>query len=223
MIIRWLFLMLFCFNISLKAEFIQWPWAKVEQSTEQACAVIRNSIKRIEAKYKVSCIGTGLSMPGGPIRLVCLSLQVKGPQPKEYIRRLLISCTHEMIQVAYDNPAIESFLYRPPFGVEQVEIILFVIDRNGRDVCEPHISSAQIMDGKLEYHIYDSSRRLTQIEEIYEEAWQIIQDEDSALDNTKGCSCCGADTPRSQSSVCASPEPIRKSRRGWKRWGQRGF
>ena len=162
-------------------------------------------------------------MPGGPIRLVCLSFQARGSETKEHIRRLLISCAHEMIQAAYDNSAFESFLYSPPFGVEQVEILLFLVDKGWWRLYDPDIRTAHILGGKLQYCIYDVMGRSTDIEETYEEAWQIIQDEDSALDGSEGCSCCRSDTHDWRSSVCASPEPIRKSRRGSKRWGQHRF
>ncbi len=145
--------------------------------------VIDKSIAKIEKKYRINCCGTGLSMPGGPIRSIGFSFQVKGPLSKSEIRRMIVGCANELIDQAHYY-ALDEFLYQPPFGSGQVQINLFLASRTG-EIDHPDIAVAGLVEGVITYKTFDHTetrtRKVEYTNETYEEAVALLKQEADAL------------------------------------------
>ncbi|MDP1835150.1 MAG: hypothetical protein Q8K75_04390 [Chlamydiales bacterium] len=144
--------------------------------------MIKNrGIAAIENRYKIECIGTGASMPGGPIRFITLSFQVRGALSKQNLRRMLVTSAQDILKIANEIPDLDSCLHNPPFGIKSLDILLFVYDVNGRDTYDPDISSARLSDGIVEF-ITDAPNCYLKVQnqytETYEEALKAIEEED---------------------------------------------
>ncbi len=147
-------------------------------------SVIDKSISRIEKKYKMHCCGTGLSMPGGPIRSIGFSFDAHGPVSREEVRKLLVGCAEQLIAQAR-NSCIDQFLFQPPFGIEQVQINLFFKNEKHQKPFHPDIGVATLCMGILRYQTYDPTQKypriVESISETYEEALTILTREGDTL------------------------------------------
>ena len=145
--------------------------------------VMNKSIRNIEKKYRISCCGTGLSMPGGPIRSIGFSFQVKGPLSKSELRRMTVGSANELIDQA-KHYGIDEFLYEPPFGLGQVQINLFIESRSG-EINHPDIAIVGLVEGVITYKTLDHTERHTKkveyTKETYEEAVALLKQEAEAL------------------------------------------
>jgi len=106
-------------------------------------------------------------MPGGPIRSIGFSFDASGPMPKNEIRKIIIGCVDELIAQAR-NSDIDQFLYQPPFGLEQVQINVFLKDKKDR-IYHPDIRVAGILEGILDYNTYDPNEKYPREVEITKE------------------------------------------------------
>ncbi|KAF3362706.1 Uncharacterized protein PHSC3_000693 [Chlamydiales bacterium STE3] len=135
--------------------------------------------KLVREKYHLRPSGSGVAMPGGPIRELCLSFDMEGPVPKKTLRKLLLAISQDLVQLVTANEEIQPFLFEPPFTVKNVQVILYV-NRKGYDVFDPDIAVAEISRGNLSYRTLDpdNDRRFKQfIKETYEEALEAAQED----------------------------------------------
>ena len=72
--------------------------------------VLSRSSKIIQKKHNVMPVGSGVSMPGGPIQKLILSFSSKSLMSKAEIRKILIEATHEMVQLVNSNKEIQQYL-----------------------------------------------------------------------------------------------------------------
>ncbi len=64
-----------------------------------------------------------------------------------------------------------------PFTIENIQIIIYNHDKNGREVYDPEISTAEISQGILSYQTADSNdtfKYKNEFTETYEEALKAI-------------------------------------------------
>ncbi len=146
------------------------------RDTELVNATLTKGAKIIQNKYGLESIGSGASMPGGPIRKLNLSFQVKGPLPKDALRKLLILSARELVTLVTDNQEMQQYLYEPPFTIKNVQLIIFNHDKRNYESCYPNVSVAQISKGEFTYRYTDPDNtfvyKLSEAE-TYEEALQL--------------------------------------------------
>jgi hypothetical protein len=132
----------------------------------------------IQDKYKIIPCGTGVSMPGGPIQKLALCFSTKYPYTKEELRGLLIKSAQALLDQVHENNEIQKFIKKPPFNIKNIQIIIYNSDKNGREVYDPGISTAEISEGTLTYQTVDSNDTFNyqnEFEESYEEALKILE------------------------------------------------
>jgi hypothetical protein len=140
-------------------------------------SVLANTAKIIKDKYNLKPCGAGAAMPGGPIQELVLCCDTKYPNSKEKLRELLIKLADELLNQVKENEEIQKYLKEPPFSIKNIQIIIYNHDKEGRQVYEPGIATAQISRGVLTCRTVDSSDTLQfkqQFEESYEEALKAL-------------------------------------------------
>src|SRR5262249_43662030 len=121
-------------------------------------------------------VGSGASMPGGPLRKLNLAFATNSPLSREHLRMLLIEIANELVNQVNMNVEIQPFLKEPPFSNKNVQIIIYNYSKDGREVYDPEISTAQINESILEYLTNDPENTFkykNQFEETYEEALKL--------------------------------------------------
>jgi hypothetical protein len=76
-----------------------------------------------------------------------------------------------------ENEEIQNFLKERPFTIKNIQIIIYNHDKEGREVNDPGIATAQISEGILTYRTVDSTDTFKfkqQFEESYEEALKAL-------------------------------------------------
>lgn len=106
----------------------KWPRQRIDQADHRVNQILRDSIREIEAKYGIKCVGTGAAMFGGPIRSVLLTFQAVGPVSQADLRRLTVACVKDVVAAAQRIPDLNYFLFNPPFGVNNVDFGILLSD-----------------------------------------------------------------------------------------------
>jgi hypothetical protein len=161
---------------------VEWPSKKVQTALNIVHQIQQLTARSLESKYHVRCIGHGAGMCGGPIREVSLSFQVLGPLTKNEVRWLLFDMKEEMIAQARRIPNIDCYLAEPPFDHRKVNIVLFQIDAQGRELRYPIYDACSFDGDSISYDATDSiggpwvpyKESLT---ETYEEAVEALRKE----------------------------------------------
>lgn len=147
---------------------------KAEQA---AHSMLDNLSLAIENKYGVKICGTGVAMPGGPIREFTLCLQTKHLSQAQ-LRDLLVKCAQEMLSRIESNQSIQQYLAYHPFKIEHIEVIIYNRGIDGSELPDPLICCADISRGTLQYATNDpdnSFRYKNTFKETYEEALKILR------------------------------------------------
>ena len=140
--------------------------------------ILDESAKVIETKYGIKACGEGAAMPGGNIKKFNLSFDTRTPYTKQHLRELLIASAHELLNAINTNEGIRPYLKKYPFTVDNVQIIIFNHEKNGREVVDPGISVADIDRDGLTYSGVDPDnhfRYKSEFRETYEEALKLVK------------------------------------------------
>jgi hypothetical protein len=140
-------------------------------------STLAKAARIIKDKYNLKPCGEGASMPGGPIQKLALCFDTKYPHTKDQLRELLIKAAQELLNQVNENKEIQEFIKEPPFTINNIQIIIYNHDKNGRSLLDPEISNAQILQGILSYSTIDpedSFKYKNEYEESYEEALKAL-------------------------------------------------
>lgn len=140
--------------------------------------LLKHTALQLQKKYKMNPIATSVAMPEGVIKLLGLDFQICGPLNKEEIRKILIDSAHELLTNINTNTKIKSYLANYPFTIKDVEINLFIVDANRREIKHPAIGIAGITRGELDYltlFYTDIPNKVTECTESYEEAVALVK------------------------------------------------
>ena len=105
---------------------------------------LAKTAKIIKDKYNLKPCGVGAAMPGGPIQELTLCFDTRYPYTKEQLRELLIKLAQELLKQVNENNDIQEFLKERPFNLNNVQIIIYNSDKDGREVYDPAISTVAI-------------------------------------------------------------------------------
>ena len=136
--------------------------------------------EKLSKRHKMDVSGTigGLA---NCINILGLSFDILGPLSKEQLRIILVDCVEEFINTINANEELRPHLKNYPFTPHEIEIKLFIVDKNRKDIYDPHISTASAYNGKLSYKTtdpYDDFKFKNKFTETYEEALKIINNKD---------------------------------------------
>ena len=139
--------------------------------------ILLNSAILIEKKYNIKTVGSGANMPGGDINCLALSFDSKSSYSKKDLRVMLIGCANELLNQINTNEKIQEYLVKRPFTIENVQLIIFNYNSEGRYVYDPDIFVAEILGGILTYQTKDPKKEFgykNTYRETYEEALQAL-------------------------------------------------
>lgn len=150
----------------------------LSQEEKLVNSILGKTAEMIKKKYNIKPSGEGSAMPEGIIEGLTLTFDTKDKLSKEQLRKLLIECAKELVMQVKMNSGIEPFLANPPFNIQNVQIIIYNHDKDGRGLHDPAISTAEISRGVLTYRTMDPNDRFrfkNQFQETYNEAMRILQ------------------------------------------------
>lgn len=136
--------------------------------------------------YKLRYIGGGGSAFGGPITFFAISFMVDGPLSKEQLRKILIEGAKDFLEVINTDKKAQKLLFKRPFTLEDIEIVIFNHDKDGRDLSAPMISIAEISRGELLFSARSNAKPFLlsdEYKESYQEALEILNKEKRSLQN----------------------------------------
>lgn len=141
--------------------------------------VLGKTASVVRKKYNLIPVGSGASMPGGPIRELALCFNTKSSLKKEDLRKLLILIAEELVFQVNSTNEIQSYIANPPFTKKDVQIIIYNFDEHKRDLYDPEIAVAEFSEGKLNYLTKDKLKKYgykNEYYETYEEAVKLLSD-----------------------------------------------
>lgn len=153
------------------------PNYQLSKGEQLVNSVLAKTAKIIKSKFDLKPSGEGAAMPGGPVQELALCFDTKYPHNKEKLRELLIKSANELLNQVNENEEIQKFLKERPFTIKNIQIIIYNHDKEGREVYDPGIATAQISRGILTYRTVDSTDTFKfkqQFEESYEEALKAL-------------------------------------------------
>ncbi len=153
------------------------PNYQLSKGEQLVNSVLAKTAKIIKSKFDIKPSGEGAAMPGGPVQELALCFDTKYPYNKEQLRELLIKSANELLNQVNENEEIQKFLKEKPFTIKNIQIIIYNHDKEGREVYDPGIATAQISEGVLTYRTVDSTDTFKfkqQFEESYEEALKAL-------------------------------------------------
>ena len=154
--------------------------SKREQVTN---GILNQAMVLLKKRYKIDPIATNVAMPGGVIRLLGLDFQIVGPLRQERIREILINSAQELLDLINTNSQIKPYLGQFPFTIKNIDINLFILDSDGREINHPEIGIATISEGQLEYLTLayaEIPKKISESSEPYEEALKILVSQGNA-------------------------------------------
>lgn len=124
---------------------------KIPKDEQIVNDLLNNAACLFKKKYKLLPIGTSVAMPSGVIKKLGLEFQLYGPESKEEIRKILINCSQELLNIINSNLEIRPYLECYPFTIDRIGIGLFINHKDNSGVDYPHIGIATIRKSKLEF------------------------------------------------------------------------
>ncbi len=130
--------------------------SKNEQAVNHLIAYVS---KKLSQEYKLHPCGTAVAMPGGTVRELGLEFQVVGPLTKDTLRQMLVEMCRDFNAMIDQDSKVRPYLQQYPFGLENIEITLYLTGKKGEDIDDPNISIASIRGKDLTYKTYIINER----------------------------------------------------------------
>jgi hypothetical protein len=132
---------------------------------------------KLAKKFQMVPIGEGGALCNCVNRLF-LAFNIRGPLSKDQLQNILVDSVEEFIVAVNSNEEIRPYLKVYPFTANEIELDLYVIDKRGKEIYGPDISTVSARKGKLIYTITDrndSFKTKSNITESYEDALNNIR------------------------------------------------
>lgn len=133
--------------------------------------------KTLCQKYSMRVVGIKGGMAGA-VNVVGLHFQIQGPLTQERLREILIDSEEKFLTAINTNEEIRPYLKQFPFTTNELEIVIFVVDSQGREIFHPSINVVSVYSGKVVYHTLDQDdpyQYKTEIIEKYEDDLAIVK------------------------------------------------
>lgn len=158
-----------CDSINLAPTYVSSE--KVELTNE----IQKSAAKRITKKTDLVLCGTGGGMMN-EIRMVALSFDYYKPVNQIIGRKLLITASEELLNEINQNEKVRKYLIRYPFPPKNIQIRIFVHNKNGSPIQAGNICYLSVIDGVLSYTLREPGKfkSSTLTKESYIQALQKI-------------------------------------------------
>ncbi len=114
--------------------------------------------KKLSKKHHMNVIGVGGGMMGS-VYMIGLSFQIRHPLEREEARYLIVDCTEELINAVNASEEIRPYLRDYPFTTKNVEIAIFSVQADRKEVFDPYIRVASIAESKdIYYHTKEPNK-----------------------------------------------------------------
>lgn len=133
--------------------------------------------KDLSKKHCMNLIGEGGGMMFD-INKMAISFQIFKPLDQNEARKIVVDCALEYAAAINNDKRIRPYLDKYPF--EGVQISIFSLNYDRRDLYDPYISVTNFLKGKIYYCTNDKENRWVyknKIEETLEEALKILESE----------------------------------------------
>jgi len=133
--------------------------------------------KKLVKKHEMECVGVGGGMMGS-VYMIGLSFQIHRPIDRNEARERIIDCVEELLTAVNQNDEIRPFLKNYPFTTDNVQVAIFIKDKNRRDLYDPNISVVSVFKSQeISYCTTepDKMKYKTQIREPYQEALALVK------------------------------------------------
>lgn len=138
--------------------------------------ITARTVQKIEAETGLRLMGIGGGMMN-QVRMMAISFEQLGEITMEQGRELIVYCINEYLSAINASEEIKPFLIHYPFTTEDIQIEIFVYDKNHRDVPLGALCVLCEIDGILKYKIKEPDPIIfKQIhKETYDEAVKIVE------------------------------------------------
>lgn len=141
---------------------------------------ITEEVKALLSKrYKMQVVGITGGM-ADCVNVLGLSFQINGPIPKNVLREMLVDCVEEFLVPINADEKLRPFLKNYPFTAKEIDIAIFIKDKNGNRLYDPEISVASAHYGKVYFNTVDKNNTMNGykewMEEDYETARKIVEE-----------------------------------------------
>lgn len=150
---------------------------KHNPNVELSYILRKEAAQKLSEKYHMIIIGEGIRIPDGILNLLSLDFQIKGPLSRDELREILVDCVEEFLYIINSNKEIGPYLKNYPFTPENIDIALFLVGPDDRDVAPPNFCVAAARRNKIVFRSNNPSN-LNQFiteEESYDEALIIVR------------------------------------------------
>ncbi len=171
-----LILALFCI-ISLKTPTNE-PY-KAQPYDKAVDHLIKSASQRLAKRYDMKLVGITEGMMGC-VRLIGFSFQVNGPIKKNEARKIAVDCVEDFLTEINQNEEIRPYLEVYPFDTKHVDIIIFIIEPDGRGYVHPDLSVVTAADGNIKFSTNNPENKYTyksRESETFEDAVKILKGE----------------------------------------------
>jgi len=141
-------------------------------------SIIDDSIDQLSKRYGLIPIGTGGGEKEGKSWLKCVSFQLYKKITKDEARILMVEMVEIFLRNINKNKIIIPYLYNHPFTYKNLELSVFILDKDGSDIFHPHLGLISLTEsGTVNFVSYEPGPMCdyaTDIEEPYEETYKIV-------------------------------------------------
>lgn len=143
---------------------------------EIADEILTEMEQKLSNKYHMRVTGTTAGLMKC-VNLLGLSFKIRGPLTQEQLRVIIVGCVEEFLSTINANEEIRPYLRTYPFTAEGIEITIFMIDAQGRELYDPDIGVASQRHGELTYMTTDRTdtfKYKSIVSESYDDALRIV-------------------------------------------------
>ena len=146
-----------------------------ERIADGITAKIAQKMKKEKA---LQCIGTGGGMMSN-IQRMAISFQFFHEVDLDEARELIVTTTSEYLKAINGSKEVRPYLENYPFGLENVEVMIWIKEPDGHDVPFDQIAQVTLARGMISYYSYKydpGNSYQTLHRESYDEALKIVNE-----------------------------------------------
>lgn len=147
---------------------------QISDKEKAADAILSKVATKLKNEKGLIPCGTGGRMMG-QIKMLALSFDYQKPLDLKTARELLVVAVQKFIYEINADPRVRPYLDEYPFEPKNIQIRIFIQDKNGADFGADKLSVASSIEGVLKYKIDNPETHLfkTIHQETYEEAIEL--------------------------------------------------
>ncbi len=147
--------------------------------TYYAGKIRREVANKLAKKYSMqpNCFGGSML---DKITMLSIGFEIYRPLSQEEARSIIVDSVEEFTRAVNNDPNIQEFLEKKPFGPENIVIDIIIFDEDGTKLYHPNLSLVVSSIGTVMYKTNDPKKEFGRkliITETFDEAKQLIEEE----------------------------------------------